>query len=548
MQPTSRPVVRPNALDRAIGWITPRAAAKRYSARVALAHLVRAYDGAARGRRTDGWNAASSSADAELAAARAPLRDRCRAEERNNPLFANAISIWANILVGDGIRPRAATGNKALDKLLNERWERWGRFADADGHGDVYSLQTLACRGMVRDGETFARRRLRRAGDMPKIDGVELPPLQLQLYEPDHIDDAKDQVLSDGVIRQGIEYDAIGRRRAYWLFPEHPGDAGVTVAFRRRLESVRVPADSVAHLFERQRVQQRGAPWGAPALRKLKDFEDWSDAEGVRKKTEACLAAIVFGADEADQGIAPAVEDGDGNRVETLEPGFIAYARGGKDIKFTQPATTGGIGEWNRTQGRIIAAAWRMTYELLFGDLEGVNYSSYKAGDIKFRRLARAMQWQVVIPMLCQPMWDWFVLAGWAAGLWDVQTAAVEWDPPAFEEADRLKEIAADLVETRGGFTTLQRQHGKRGYDTRSTLDEIAEANELIDERELVLDSDPRKVTKAGGMQGKSGGDDAAEDGSEGDSGRGVDVRDVIDLVQALEERDHGRRANGRRA
>ena len=66
-----------------------------------------------------------------------------------------------------------------------------------------------------------------------------------------------------------------------------------------------MPAGAVAHLFERQRVQSRGVPWGAPAMRALRDLDDWQNAELVRKKTEACLVGIVFGADEDQQSIAP---------------------------------------------------------------------------------------------------------------------------------------------------------------------------------------------------------------------------------------------------
>ncbi len=105
----------------------------------------------------------------------------------------------------------------------------------------------------------------------------------------------------------------------------------------RSIASVRVPADSVIHLFKRDRVQQRGVPWGAPVMRALRDLDDWTNAELVRKKTEACLVGIVMGADEADQGVAPAVVDADGKTIEQFEPGLIAYARGGKDIKFNQP-------------------------------------------------------------------------------------------------------------------------------------------------------------------------------------------------------------------
>ena len=63
----------------------------------------------------------------------------------------------------------------------------------------------------------------------------------------------------------------------------------------------------------------------------MRDLDDYEVAELVRKKTEACVTAFVFGDDESQQGIAPAVVDADGNRVEQFEPGPIAYARGGKD-------------------------------------------------------------------------------------------------------------------------------------------------------------------------------------------------------------------------
>mgnify|MGYP006212393153 CR=1 FL=1 len=68
---------------------------------------------------------------------------------------------------------------------------------------------------------------------------------------------------------------------------------------RRRLESLAIPASEVLHLYEKQRTQARGVPWGAPVIRSLRDLDDYEVAELVRKKTEACVTAIVFGDDEA---------------------------------------------------------------------------------------------------------------------------------------------------------------------------------------------------------------------------------------------------------
>ena len=339
--------------DRALGALAPRTALKRALARQSFEALSRGYDGAAKGRRTDGWRAAGTSADTEVANASALLRDRMRDLVRNNPHAAKAISVLVNNVVGSGIIPRAASGNEKLDAEVNRLWALWSARCDADGQLDFLGLQTLACRQMIETGEVLVRRRPRRASD-----GLDVP-LQLQLLEADMLDGGRNGDLADGGrIVQGVEFDAIGRRRAYWLYAQHPGDNAVSL--KRRIDSLAIPAADILHLYEKQRLQVRGVPWGAPVMRTLRDLDDWTQAELVRKKTEACVVGIVLGADESDQGIAPSVVDSDGNRVEQFEPGLIAYARGGKDIRFNQPATTAGVGEWMRGQLHIVAAGFRM--------------------------------------------------------------------------------------------------------------------------------------------------------------------------------------------
>ena len=74
-------------------------------------------------------------------------------------------------------------------------------------------------RSLVESGEVLVRLRERRVEDGLPV------PLQLQVLEADHLDSGKTEELRDGgFILQGIEFDALGRRRAYWLYPTHPGD------------------------------------------------------------------------------------------------------------------------------------------------------------------------------------------------------------------------------------------------------------------------------------------------------------------------------------
>jgi len=479
--------------DRAIAMVSPRTATRRLLARQAFEGLVRGYEGAARGRRTDGWRSPGTSADTEIATAGALLRDRMRDLVRNNPHAAKAVAVLVNNIVGAGIMPRAASGDDRLDRTVNELWEAWARSCDADGQLDFYGLQTLVCREMIEGGEVLVRRRPRRAADGLAI------PVQVQVLEADFLDNTKNGEVGSGQAVQGVEFDAIGRRRAYWLYARHPGDA--FGALQGGFKSVAVPAAEIAHVYEKQRTQARGVPWGAPVIRSLRDLDDYEIAEIVRKKTEACVTAIVFGADEAEQGIAPTVVDADGNRVEQFEPGLIAYARGGKEIRFNQPAATGGYAEYKRASLHTIAAGFRVPYELLTGDLSQVNYSSIRAGLVEFRRMIDAVQWQLFVPLFCDRVWNWFTEAAWAAGHIPEPIVRVEWSPPKFEAVDPQKDAMADLLAIRSGTETLAEAIARKGRNPDAVLAEIAATNAKLDELGIVLDTDPRRVTKTGSAQ-----------------------------------------------
>jgi len=227
---------------------------------------------------------------------------------RNNPHAAKAVAVPVNNIIGSGLMPCAASGNNTLDRKVATLFERWTAECEADGQLDFYGLQTLICREMVEAGEVLVRRRLRRSSDGLPV------PLQLQVLEADFLDATKSGALDAGRLVQGVEFNPVGKRRAYWLHAEHPGDA--YGAMQNGLQSRPVPATVIAHVYEKQRTQARGVPWGAAVIRSLRDLDDYEVAELVRKKTEACVTAIVFGDDEAQQGIVPSVVDADGNRNE----------------------------------------------------------------------------------------------------------------------------------------------------------------------------------------------------------------------------------------
>lgn len=507
---------KPTVFDRALAAIAPTYAARRMAGRISFGNLTRAYSATSQGRLTGGWRAPSTAADTEVSAAGGILRDRMRDLVRNNPLAAKAIQVLVSSSVGYGIRPRARTGNRALNKKVDALWARWSRECDADGHTNWEGVLGLAVREMLESGEVFAIRRWRR-----KSDGLTVP-LQIQLMEADHLDANRFAHDPRGRTSQGIEYDAIGRRVAYHLFPDHPGDQ--TRAVWGRLDARRVKAEDVAHLFERQRTQSRGVPWGTPALRAMRDFDDWHLSELTRKKTEACLVGVVVGAEDENPSVSEAgLKDANGNVVEQFEPGMFAYTYGAKDIKFHQPTISTGVYEWNSTMLHIIAGGFRVPYELMTGDLKQVNFSSSRVGLNEFRRMIELLQWQTIIPMFCDRIWRWFCEAAYLEGLIPREAIDVEWDPPRFESVNPMQDAQADLLEVRAGFMSLPQAISKRGYDPVRVAEEQAEYLDVLDQHGVVSDADPRKMSKAGQQQVDYSPESDNDHGDEDDTSKGDD-------------------------
>ena len=459
--------------------------------------FARAYQAAQSSRATWGWIAGSTSATAEVGAALPTLRNRARDMVRNNPYAAKAIDALVNNSIGAGIIPRAKTGDANLNERIDALWSTFEAEIDADGTHDFYGLQHLCARAFYETGEVLLRRRPRRIEDGLTI------PLQYQVIEADLLDHNKNAANNAGRIVQGVEFGPFGRRRAYWLLREHPGDPR-SVSATGGKKSGPVPAEDVIHLYDKQRPGQvRGVPWITPAMIRMRMLDDYEESEIVRKRLEACVAAIVFADEEAEENLAPTVRDAAGNLIEQFEPGLIAYARGGKDVKFTQPSQAGGYENYKRSQVHSIAAGTRVPYELISGDLSQVNFSSFRAGMNEFRRMIEALQWTVFIPAFSNRIWRDFIDTAIAAGKLPARTPndAVEWTPPRFISIDPLKDAMATLVEMRSGTVTLREAISARGFNPDDQLKEIAEINALLDALGIVLDSDPRKVTKSGGAQ-----------------------------------------------
>jgi len=503
-------------IDRLIGLISPAAEARRIRARIAVGQLRqldarlsrRGYDGAKKGRRTDGWVTSAGSADSATRAGLTTLRERSRDLVRNNPWAERGVRVIAANTVGCGIIPQAKTSSTKRTAQWETAWRAWAdtTACDADGLHDFYGLQSLVVRSVVQDGEVLVRRYWRRAAEGLPV------PVQLQVLEADYLDTTKDGIAlaGGGRIIQGVEFDASGRRVAYWLFDQHPGSV---VFGRGGFASRRIAASEIAHIFRADRPGQvRGVPWLAPVIIRLKDLDDYEDAQLVRQKVAACFTAFIHdmeGLDEADSA------DDKTEKFGRVQPGQIEILPPGKDITFGTPPAAEGYGEHTRALLRSIAAAFGTTYEGLTGDLSQVNFSSARMGWLEFHRNVRQWQDQLIVGRLCRQVQRWFEDAAETGGA-AVGPVDTVWTPPRREMIDPVSETKAIRDKIRAGLSTLSEEIRALGRDPAEVLDEMQTDLAALDARGIVLDVDGRQRTAAGGAVSTPASTDDAEDAAAG--------------------------------
>lgn len=444
------------------------AAAAVPAARKSKPSRRRSYEGGDTGRLLADWNPAASSANPEVYFDLATLRNRSRDLLRNNALAVKGIQSLVSAIVGPGIHPQPIHPDPAVNGKIAALWSRW-----ASGELDVEhdrtwaTLQTLWVRAMLESGSVIVRKRPRRLSDGYAV------PLQLQTLEADYVDLWKTTALGEYAhITMGVEFDAIGRRNAYWLYRQHPGET-LPMLNVATYESVRIPADDIAYLTHVERPGQvHGVPWLSPAMALIRQLDNLQRNKLIKSQIEAAFGAFVVPGDESyaddgtiQEGASVAVEDADGRILDKIEPGLIGILRGGKDIKFPQMSSSADFEAVVRIYEREIAAALRLTYERLTTDLSTVNYSSYRAGDLEFRRLISSIQRQDVIPLLCRPVWRWFCEMAAVADPSLPDSVPVRWHCPRFEELDPQKEVQASALAVANGFASPSMIIGANGDD-----------------------------------------------------------------------------------
>ena len=342
-----------------------------------------------------GWDVQNVSADTAIYANLNKVKARCRDLARNNDYVRNAIrTIISNVVGPDGYRLQCKHRcGEGADKEFNRRIERAWVSA-----GKIKNSPTVCAKLSRIDSAQLWWQSLLVDGEVIEVDHPAFTGNKYR-YATQFVDSARldwrlNKNLSNGhAIRMGVEVDALGKPVAYWFLNNDPteyiwGHANTSA------EHTRVPAERVRHTFIQESIgQTRGIPQiASPAVRAhmLQRFEE---AVVVGARVAASKVGFYTTTDDY-QGEAPGDEDDEYQLSHTHEPGTFDMLPRGVEVQSFDPSSPQiGCNEFSKSMLKGVASGIiGADYVSMANDLEGVNYSSIRAGQLEQRSIYKALQ------------------------------------------------------------------------------------------------------------------------------------------------------------
>lgn len=462
----------------------------------------RSFPGAAVNRLTADWQAPSTSADAELQYAQPTLRNRCRQLERSNDYVRRYLKLVENNVLGArgiGLQMKARDTALIFDKPANDAieaaWKLWGKKKTASLN-ERYSWrrqQGLILRTCVREGGCLVRKIL-----LPR----ERNPFgfTLQALELDYLDFNLNRLERNGnEIRMGIESDVDGRLIAFHIFTRHPGDN-----FQQNRQRLRIPATEIFQVMLPERLGQTiGLPAMVSSMLRLNMLEGYEEAEVMAAREGACKAGYIENA--TPENFTGDDTDAEGNQIVEMEPGVIRELDPGQKFVAHDPThPNAAYGPFVKQVLRGLAAGLGVSYVSLANDLEGVNYSSIRAGLLEEREEWKLLQ-EWLIEDLCEPVFEPWLENSLAFGAIRLPNGsalpasklekfnAAEWKARRWPWVDPQKDIQANVLEVEKGFNSRRNIIAEQGRDIEDVFEEQAEDQKLAQKYKLDFPTDVQK-------------------------------------------------------
>jgi lambda family phage portal protein len=455
----------------------------------------RRFEGAVVDRLTSDWSTTATLIDHDIRSDLDKLRQRSRDLAKNNAYVKNFLrAVRRNLIGPDGpvMQARVTDPNGAPDSLANRAIEtawleqcRPGNFEVSGKHGFVSALGVMAL-ALARDGEVLYR--------VVKGNGYGRFGFQLQLLDAARLATILNRERTPGAtaIHMGVEVDDYGKPLAYHL---HTGSAAHGLLTG---STERIPAAELRHHYLAEDAEQtRGYPWIHAAIKELHNLRGYREAAIIAARVGASKMGF-FAAKDGDPSALASGED-NGEFTTNVAPGEFGVLPAGYELQSFDPTYPHDqFDAFNKAVLRGISAGFGVAYHTMTGDLEGVNFSSIRAGVLDERDEWMFLQ-GIVRDLILTPLYEewleWALLRGQIvqAGGSALPPAklfkfrAHLWQMKRWAWVDPLKDIRAGIEAIEARLASPQQIAAQAGRDIEDVLDDIKAFQDLATVKGVAL-------------------------------------------------------------
>lgn len=458
--------------------------------------LFRQFEAARVDRLTASWRGTDATIDQELRSDLRNLRRRSRQLSRDNEYLKRFLKMCSANIIGQGMTlqsrpvdygPNGPVVDGLAAQIIERHWYTWCKAANCDvtGRSGFWLQMRMAAEICARDGEVLMRIRYPKGSNKYGIalEHIDIERLDWQMNV--------ERQGNTNAIKMGVEVDQYGKPVAYHILDSAPSNG--TPAGKTE----RVLADDIIHAWlPTDAGQSRGYPWAHAAMRRLNDLQGYREAAVIAARIGASKMGF-YTTEQPD-----ILTDGSDGEVPftSAEPGEFGVLPPGTNFQTYDPTYPHDqFPEFVKATLRGISSALGVSYNTLANDLEGVNYSSIRAGVLEERE-----QWMMLQDWWIEQVVD-RIFAAWLnmALLNQVLTYSGsglslpfgkyekflehEFMGRRWSWVDPLKDVQANLMAIEAGLTTVTDVAAKNGVDIEDVLATKQRENQLMQQYGVTL-------------------------------------------------------------
>lgn len=471
-------------------------------------HHSRSFDATTPSEILADWESVENSINADLRGNQSQIRSKARNLAKNNDTVVRFLGLVRTNVVGpNGFKlqmdikelVRGDAGgymwqpDALANTLIETAWSTWAdsRECSINGRHTFRGLCVQVMEYVVRDGEALVQVVRDKSAPFGS---------RLRVIDPAALDETYNERLANGnLVIMGVEVNADKRPVAYHLRVETP-ESMLWGTSQYATMRKRIPASEIIHVFDQKyEAQTRGLTWMAQSMVRLRMLHGYEIAAVVNARAGANKHAVYTRTADAQGDISYTGKSDDGSMIVESAPGENIKLPVGWEMKPYDPAfPNGDHADFTKSMLRQIGAGLGVNYNLLGNDLEGVNYTSLRAGALDERETWMLIQnW--FAEQFLRPVFSWWLenalllekitFTGGTA----LPVAKYEkFNRPYFvgrrwDWVDPYKDMQAIQLALQIGYTSLSREVAARGEDVEETFSEIKRVQELAKQYGVTL-------------------------------------------------------------